>query len=93
MSGPSCYLAIDLGAESGRVILGSLQDGSLELEEVHRFPNGPVNVLGTQRWDLVRLWSEILHGIRAAAKRAPQLKSVSVDSWGWITSSCVIESR
>ena len=82
MSEANCYLAIDLGAESGRVILGTLARGHLSIEEVHRFPNGPVSILGTLRWDLVRLWGEILNGLRVAAERTPNIKSISVDSWG-----------
>ncbi len=57
------YLAIDLGAESGRVIAGRLQDGRVSLDEIHRFPNGPVTVAGTRRWDVLRLWSDILEGL------------------------------
>src|SRR3954451_20877827 len=76
------YLAIDLGAESGRVILGVLEAGVLSMQELHRFANQPVPILGTRRWDLVHLWSEILCGLRFAAKTSPEIKSVSVDSWG-----------
>ncbi|HEX7973869.1 MAG TPA: hypothetical protein VF498_05630 [Anaerolineales bacterium] len=51
------FLAIDLGAESGRAMLGRLTAGGLELQEVHRFPNGPVRVGGSLYWDVLRLWS------------------------------------
>lgn len=77
------YLAIDLGASSGRVVLGTLDGGSFELEEIHRFANGPVRVRGTLHTDVLRLWSEILDGLRAygrAAERAPD--GIGVDSWG-----------
>ena len=54
------YLAFDLGAESGRAILGRLRAGILELKDVSRFPNVPVGQPGSLRWDVLRLWSEIL---------------------------------
>ena len=77
--GTTRHVAVDLGAESGRIVLGTLSDGRLAIEEVHRFPNGPVKVLGTLRWNLVRLWEEILAGLR---KVGGEVESVSVDSWG-----------
>jgi rhamnulokinase len=48
---PTYYIACDLGAESGRVMLGRLEDGRLALEEIHRFPSAAVRVLGSLRWD------------------------------------------
>jgi rhamnulokinase len=77
---PSRYLAIDLGAESGRLILGTLADGRLKLEEIHRFKNGAIEILGTLRWDLLGLWAEVLAGLRKA--QSAGAKSLSVDSWG-----------
>src|SRR3954452_4045454 len=53
------YLAIDLGAESGRAILGRFDSGTLAIEEVHRFPNQPVEYGGSLHWDIARLWFEI----------------------------------
>ena len=53
------YLAFDLGAESGRAILGTLKDGVLSLEYLHRFPNIPVRVFSALYWDTLRLWHEI----------------------------------
>ncbi|HWL06907.1 MAG TPA: FGGY family carbohydrate kinase, partial [Planctomicrobium sp.] len=77
------YLAVDLGAESGRVIAGRFDDGQVELEELHRFSNGPVNVAGTLRWDLIGLWKEILIGLRNAAQTyGKKIVSVGVDTWG-----------
>ncbi len=77
------YLAIDLGAESGRVIAGRLIQGRVTLDELHRFPNGPVMVAGTRRWDLLRLWSEILEGLALAARRyGDAIVSAGVDTWG-----------
>lgn len=79
---PHHYIAIDLGAESGRVMLGCLSDGVLALEEVHRFPNGPVRTDGTLRWDAMRLWEEIKTGLRLVAARGLLVSGISVDSWG-----------
>lgn len=77
------YLAIDLGAESGRVMAGLFDGRQVRLEELHRFPNGPVNVADTMRWDLLRLWSEIQSGLAKAAGRfGQQIVSVGVDTWG-----------
>jgi rhamnulokinase len=75
------YLGIDLGAESGRVMLGTLSAGKLSLEELHRFPNGAVRLGDTLRWDVLRLWQEIKTGLRLAAQRGLPYASVSVDSW------------
>src|SRR4051794_37241681 len=64
-----CYLAVDLGAESGRVIAGLWNGRSLRLEEVHRFPNGPVEIGGSLRWDVLRLWAEIQNGLTMAGRK------------------------
>ena len=77
------YLAIDLGAESGRVMAGIFDGQHIRLEELHRFSNGPVNVAETMRWDLLRLWSQIQVGLQKAAARFGQsIVSVGVDTWG-----------
>ena len=76
------YIAVDLGAESGRVMLGTLADGRLTLEEVHRFPNGPLRFQGTLRWDVMRLWEDVKAGLRKVAARGLPIASISVDSWG-----------
>ena len=75
-------LAIDLGASSGRVMLGSYTDGKVTVEEIHRFPNGPVEVDGHLHWDVQRLLEEIKQGIAAAAAKYGPLHSLSVDTWG-----------
>lgn len=78
-----CYLAVDLGAESGRVVAGLFDGRRVELVELHRFRNGPVSFGGTLRWDLVNLWREIQTGLgKAAAKYGSAIKSVGVDTWG-----------
>lgn len=76
------YLAVDLGAESGRVMLATLSDGQLTLEEVHRFGNGPVRLPGGLHWDVLRLWGEIKTGIALGGKRGVQVDSIGVDTWG-----------
>jgi rhamnulokinase len=79
----SHYLAIDLGAESGRALLGSLSGGKLTVEELHRFPNTPVRVHGALYWDILRLWHEIQHGIAIAVReRKLTLDGIGVDTWG-----------
>lgn len=76
------YIACDLGAESGRVILGRLHDGRVELEEIHRFPNGAVKIAGSLRWDILRIFDELKIGLRKVAARKVPVESLSVDSWG-----------
>jgi len=77
------YLGIDLGAESGRVIAGLWNGKNLRLEEVHRFPNGPVHLADSIRWDMVRLWAEIQNGLsQAGAKYGSAIVSVGADTWG-----------
>ena len=64
---PRYYLACDLGAESGRVMLGCLEDGRLTLEEIHRFANGyAVSIMGSMRWDVLRIFDELKTGLRKA---------------------------
>ena len=73
--------AVDLGASSGRVMVGRVAPNELELREVHRFPNEPVRLPDGLHWDILRLYREVLGGLREAA-RADDLASVGVDSWG-----------
>jgi rhamnulokinase len=79
----SHYLALDLGAESGRAILGSLSDGKLALEELHRFSNQPVRLPDGLYWDAFRLFHEIREGLRIAGRsRGLPLSGIGVDTWG-----------
>lgn len=78
----SSYLACDLGAESGRVMLGTLREGRLELEELHRFPNVPVRDGESRYWDVAALRRGVLDGLRRAAELGVTARSVSCDSWG-----------
>jgi rhamnulokinase len=76
-------LAVDLGASGGRVVSGAFDGRLLELEEIHRFENGPVAMGGRLIWDLPRLWQEVVVGLRAAAARhGGGVASVGVDTWG-----------
>jgi len=77
------YIAVDLGAESGRVMLGSVSADKVVLEEIHRFGNGPIKEGGSLRWDFKKLFSEIKAGIGKAAKAAgAQVWGIGIDSWG-----------
>lgn len=81
MRGRDAFLAVDLGASSGRMHLGRVGDSGLEFEEVHRFPNGPVQTLGKLHWDILAIYREIHEGLRRAATLA-DVRSVGIDSWG-----------
>lgn len=77
------FLALDLGAESGRAVVGHFDGASLQLEEIHRFPNGPVLVNGHLYWDALRLLTELKAGIRLAAQKCgADLVSLGLDTWG-----------
>ncbi len=77
------YLAIDLGAESGRTMLGHLDGNRLEVGEVYRFANTPVRLPDGLHWDVLQLWNEIKKGIQlAAASHTPMISSMGVDAWG-----------
>ena len=76
------YLACDLGAESGRVILGSLDHGRLTLEEIHRFLNTPIKADGALHWNMASLFGELKAGLKKAAARHLPIASISTDSWG-----------
>ena len=77
------FLAFDLGAESGRAILGRLRSDHMTVEEIHRFPNQPVFYNGGLHWDAPRLWHEMQTALRwVAAHGVGQLDSTGVDTWG-----------
>ncbi len=71
-------LAVDLGASSGRTIVGEVDGGGIRLQETHRFENGMVEVGGTKRWDVDRLLDEVKRGIAASGR----LDSIGIDTWG-----------
>jgi len=75
--------AVDLGAESGRCFLGTFDGERLSCREVHRFPNGPVEILGNLHWDVLRLYEEIKEGLgRCARAIEGTLSGIAVDTWG-----------
>jgi rhamnulokinase len=82
MAGESAYLAADLGAESGRLVLGRFEGERMTLEEVHRFPNAPVRLPDGLHWDVLRILGEIKDGIAKAAKDGWRIESLGVDAWG-----------
>jgi rhamnulokinase len=73
--------AVDLGATSGRVMIGRVSDGMLQLEAVARFPNGPVEAANGLHWNFSALYAHILDGLREALDREPGLASIGIDSW------------
>jgi rhamnulokinase len=79
----SYHLACDLGAESGRVMLGTLtDDGKLAIEEIHRFSNGPVQHGNEMHWDMTALFGGLKDGLKKVAARKLPVASISTDSWG-----------
>jgi rhamnulokinase len=77
------YLGIDLGAASGRVVAGLWDGRKMALDELHRFPNGPVYLAGSMRWDVLRIWSEIQNGLAAAGRKyGDKIISIGADTWG-----------
>ena len=80
MAGTQTYLAFDLGAESGRAFLGSLSGGRLDIREIHRFANEPVEYGGTMHWDAPRIWFEMRKAL--ASVDVPHLAGMGVDAWG-----------
>src|SRR5688500_13952500 len=74
----SRYLAFDLGAESGRALVATVDGGKLSIEELHRWANEPVRAGGTLHWDVLRLW----HEMGVALAKAPVVEGIGVDTWG-----------
>lgn len=76
-------LAFDLGASSGRAILGIYENGKLQMEEIHRFSNDPVSVNGTLYWDILRLFFEIKTGLLKCVNAGHKdIESIAIDTWG-----------
>lgn len=76
------YLAVDIGASSGRHMLASMKDGKMQLEEVYRFPNGMDNKNGTLCWDVERLITEIKNGLKKCKEIGKIPVSMGIDTWG-----------
>lgn len=75
------YLAVDIGASSGRHILASMVDGKMELEEIYRFPNGMDNVNGSLCWDVKRLFTEIKNGLKKCKELGKIPSFMGIDTW------------
>ncbi len=78
----SCYMAIDIGASSGRAILGYLQKGKMVIEEIHRFDNKQYSRNGHNCWDMDGIWKGITDGLKKCGESGRFPKSISIDTWG-----------
>ena len=76
------YLAIDIGASSGRHIVGWREEGAVRTKEVYRFPNGAAEAGGHLTWDVDALLAHVKAGIQAAVEAFGRLESFSIDTWG-----------
>ncbi|MCR5129903.1 MAG: rhamnulokinase [Prevotella sp.] len=76
------FFAADLGATSGRTILGTIVDGRIEIEELTRFPNNLIETGGHVYWDIFALYNEIIGGLRLVAQRGEKIESIGIDTWG-----------
>ena len=76
------FFAVDLGATSGRTILGSIQDGKLSLREMTRFPNNIIQTGGHFYWDIFALYAEIIRGLKVVADEGITIRSIGIDTWG-----------
>ena len=86
------FLAIDLGASSGRVMAGRWDGQRFDLHEVHRFPNEPVMVLGHLHWDVLRLWQEMKTGIaKYSAQGGVAVGSIGIDT-SWVDYALLYEA-
>ena len=77
-----CYLAIDIGASSGRHIVGWKEGGEIQTKEVYRFPNGVREENGHLTWDVAELVRHVKQGITVAKAEFPEIESLSIDTWG-----------
>ena len=85
MGNPRRFVAIDLGASSGRVLVGRWDGARFDMSEAHRFANGPVSTMGHLHWDVLSIWAEIKSGLAcciAGETRADGLAGLGLDTWG-----------
>ncbi len=75
------YLAVDLGKECSRIVLGTLRDGVMETETLHSFPTAKVSLAGKSYWNIYSIYDEVIAGLSKAGARKLQIESVAVDSW------------
>lgn len=76
------FFAVDLGATSGRTILGSINDGKLEQRELTRFPNHIIQTCGHYYWDIFALYNEIIRGLKVLGDEGVEITSIGIDTWG-----------
>ena len=86
------FLAVDIGASSGRHILGWLEDGMLKQLEMYRFENGIKNENGSLVWDTEHLVSEVKAGLKACKAAGKIPETVAIDTWAWIM-FCLIKTK
>ena len=82
MENKKYFFAVDLGATSGRTIIGTIEEGHLNLEEVTRFPNNLIEQGGHFYWDIYALYFEIIRGLKEVARRGLTITSIGIDTWG-----------
>ncbi len=82
MNTAKSYFAVDLGATSGRTIVGTIEHGQVKLEELTRFSNPIIELQGHCYWDLYALYNEIIKGLKTAAREGVQVQSIGIDTWG-----------
>lgn len=77
-----CFFAVDLGATSGRTIIGKIDEEKVVLEEMTRFPNNLIQTGGQFYWDIYALYNEVIRGLRECARRGVAVQSIGIDTWG-----------
>ena len=82
MENQQFFFAVDLGATSGRTIVGSLEGGKISLEEITRFDNNLIQTGGHFYWDVYALYNEIIKGLKIVAQREIHITSIGIDTWG-----------
>ena len=82
MEQPKHFFAVDLGATSGRTIIGTIENGKMSLEELTRFDNNLIETGGHFYWDIFALYNEVINGLRLVAKRQIEIQSIGTDTWG-----------
>ena len=81
MSNKKYYFAVDLGATSGRTIIGSLEQGKFNIEELTRFDNQLIETGGHFYWDIMALYQEVINGLKLVAQRGINIQSIGIDTW------------
>ena len=76
------FVAVDLGATSGRVILATFGGEGVKMEEIHRFPSPIIQICGHFYWDLPAIYQSVLKGLKMVAERGIDVQSIGIDTWG-----------